>query len=114
MKKGKRCIGYVPPLQTVAKFKNKSKKRKHYEKLYYHFIVECLMKSINQYQDGIMVRLFDGQTKWLYPILSHFITDWPEGQKVCGMYEGAALAVANCRVCEAPVNTFSKTHQVHF
>ena len=63
-----------------------------------------------KYKNGILLTLFDGKQRWLLPVFSHFLTDWPEGQKVLSVYEGAGVSKCNCRVCMAPTANFGDTH----
>lgn len=59
------------------------------ERDFYQWVLGCLMKNIEKYKDGILIQLYNGEVKWLVPFLSHVITDWPEGQQMCGMKQGA-------------------------
>ena len=67
---------------------------------------------MEEYRDGFYVRLNGGgvdERKWLIPVISHVITDWPEGQAMCLVRAGATASVRNCRVCKHLTKDFGDT-----
>ena len=60
------------------------------ERKFYQWVLKQLVDNVAKYKDGVMIKLYDGTLKWLVPYISHVITDWPEGQQMCGMKQGAS------------------------
>ena len=89
---------------TKNKASNKRLKRR-----FYHWIVRKLMENIEEYRHGFLYKCPDGLTRWMVPVFSMGITDWPEGQAMCLIGAGATESYCNCRFCLHPTNMMSKT-----
>ena len=46
---------------------------------------------------------------YLVPVLSHGVTDWPEGQRAAGMKAGATVSYRVCRYDFHPTSEFGHT-----
>ena len=75
---------------------------------FYHWVLEQLTANINEYKDGVDVRVND-ESRWLVPVVSHVITDWPEGQAMALCKAGATNCYRNCRVCYWRTQDFADT-----
>ena len=91
--------------------KTKSAARKREERKYYQWVMRQLARNLNQYKDGISVTLFDGVTRNLLPVYCYSISDWPEGQKLTNIKEGASTSFYNCRTCMTPTAEFGNTQR---
>ena len=78
------------------------KKTSMWVRIFYQWILEQLFDNVAEYKDGFEVKLFNGQIKWLVPVINMIKSDWPEGQRVLNMKEGASTSKNNCRLCRCP------------
>ena len=78
---------------------------------YHQWIIRQFMDNIDSYKDGFLVRLYNGEEKWLLPVFCLGKTDWPEGQTFVNMMQGASQCYRNCRVCLTPTVEFSSTER---
>lgn len=67
------------------------------------------MEHVESYKDGFLVELYTGEVKWLVPYISHFKTDWPEGQGLLNLYLGPGTSFRNCRCCRIKTKDIPKT-----
>lgn len=67
------------------------------------------MDNIEEYRHGFRYRCPDGVRRWMVPVLSFGITDWPEGQAMTMTGAGATESKANCRFCLHPTRRMSNT-----
>lgn len=104
---GRVTIGFWPSLTATKSAKEKGITRAWLRQLY-HWAVSCLTKSIEKYRDGIILDIL-GARYTFFPVLALIPSDWPEGQKLSNMFEGAANSQRNCRVCRHPTTSFSVT-----
>lgn len=117
---GKRCAGFWPKIKVICgvdlgfasylyvqinKLTAFAKKKK---REFYQWIVECLTMNIEEYRDGLLLRV-NGKDVWFVPVLAFFVTDWPEGQAMSLTKAGATQSRMNCRVCERPTAEFGIT-----
>ena len=99
------CMIYTCVLQMTKKGTlNRDLKRK-----FFHWVVEQLALNIEEYRHGFLFRFSDGVVRWMVPVLSYVITDWPEGQMMSLVGGGARHSRKNCRVCFRPTATMSQT-----
>lgn len=82
-----------------------------YKRLFHQWVLRQLVENIESYRNGVTVTLFSGRTLWLIPVISHVISDWPEGQEMMNMKQGAGVSARNCRVCWTPTNEFAKSNE---
>ena len=88
---------------------SKSVARQRTEREYYHWAIRQVMEVLGSYERGIKLVLYDGQLRYLLPLYCMSITDWPEGQKLTNLKEGASNSPFNCRVCLTSTFEFSNT-----
>ena len=73
--------------------------------------IRQIAEAVDAYRDGFVVELFNADVKWILPVFSHGITDWPEGQLWSNVKQGATVSRRNCRVCTHPTIEFGDTQQ---
>ena len=76
--------------------------------MFQQWVIEQLLMNIEEYRDGIFVTVC-GKTKWLVPVFTMGLTDWPEGQGWVGIKQGATSSKKNCRMCKHLTANFSVT-----
>ena len=76
---------------------------------FFHWVVRKLMDNIEEYRNGFKYRCPDGIVRWMVPVLSFGITDWPEGQAMTMTGAGATESKCNCRFCLHPTNRMAIT-----
>lgn len=105
--RGKRCLGFWPKLNITKAASDAAAAR--LQRIFYQWVIEKFMESIEKYRNGIRLVLLDGVERVLIPVVAFGVTDWPDGQKCTNTKEGAVVSKCNCRVCLRPTALFSQT-----
>lgn len=87
----------------------KNKANERLRRKFYHWVIRKLVDNIEEYRNGFNYRCPDGVTRWMVPVLSYVITDWPEGQAMTLTGGHATESKANCRFCLHPTNIMGRT-----
>ena len=67
------------------------------------------MENIEEFRNGFNYRCPDGVVRWMVPVISFGITDWPEGQAMTLTGAGATESKRNCRFCLHPTEPMGVT-----
>lgn len=106
--RGQRTVGYWPPLEMTKKAAASSKGRA-LRRHYFHWVISKVSSSIEVYRHGVRLQLLDGVTRTLIPVWANVVTDWPEGQEMTNVFQGATNSKRNCRVCRTRTSNFGRT-----
>ena len=129
MNKGKRVLSYFPKLKVFTLHFKCSKTRlkcilnafiqmtrayantqlgRRLNVMFQQWVIQQLLLNAEDFRHGIKLELF-GTIKWLIPVFSLGITDWPEGQGWTGVKQGASVSLRNCRCCRHLTKRFGNT-----
>lgn len=107
--RAQRTIGYWPSLE-MTKTAARTTKGILLRRDYFQWIVGKVAASVEKYRHGLRLKLLDGVTRTLIPVWAMGVTDWPEGQEMTNVYQGATSSNRNCRVCRTLTSDFGQTN----
>ena len=78
---------------------------------FFHWVIRKLVDNIEEYRHGFHYICPDGVSRWLVPVISFVITDWPEGQAMTMVGGSATGSNTNCRFCLQPTRMMGSTEE---